>query len=216
MDGNVITMRLNNTGVFVDIVDGKKRQSKFLTLQNFQSCISREFCLDTGLLPVGTIAFKLHQDRKRLAMIRSAGIKSVKYELSDEGHDIIKDYIVPIPALLWIFEMNLRNIILDTRVFAVKTELITPNIHVFNVPLSNVYDDGRVCWGDKDFLREPLRSLVGLASLPDVFFSRAFNRDLDVRRNGLFALDFFQQYDKKEIFPAEILQEWKTFKEVWQ
>ena len=215
----MIKLELSESGVAVDILENEIRTQKYLSLASFRSGVMSGFKLDTGLLPSGTVAYQKAGTITKVAFIQQAGIQSVGFEktemINGEKKTIIRKFKVPFPLFLWIATLDIKNVINETKIYAVKDKLITMDTILYNAPFSNVYSAGRVCWGNDNILSVPLKTLVGLESLPGIFFSKTFNIDLDIPFHG-GTLNFFTEFDGKDVFPLEDLVRNTTFKKEWQ
>ena len=218
----MITIRLDDYGVNIEIEDNGQKKFKYLDLPKFQQLVLQDYDFNTGLMPVGTIAFRRSGTEERIAIMQPARIQKVQFEIQEQDKSpVIEKFTVPMPPLLWIFGLSLDRKLKDTRVFALKTGLVINSTQLFHVPFSNVNENGGVCWGEgNDVLNNSFKTLVGLTSLTRLFFRQPFNRDLDngTSRNESEepkTLQFFRKYHGKKRFPFDILREYKKFEEVW-
>jgi len=218
----MITIRIDDYGVNIEIESNGQKKFKYLSLLKFQQLVLQDYDFNTGLMPVGTIAFSRSGNGEKIAIMQPASIQEVQFEIPQENaNPVIEKFTVPVPPLLWRFGLGLDRKLKDTSVLALKTGLVIDTTPLYHVPFSNVNEDGRVCWGQgNEILNSPFKTLVGLISLPRLFFRQPFNRDLD---NGgsrneskeSKTLQFFRKYNGKKKFPFEILRGYKKFEEVW-
>jgi len=217
----MITIKIDDFGVNVEIENDGKKRFKYLSMPKFQQLVLQDYDFSTGLMPVGTIAFSRSGNGEKIAIMQPASIQDVQFEIQQENaNPLIEKFTVPVPPLLWIFCLNLEKKLSSTSVFALKTGLVINTTPLFRVPFSNVNEDGRVCWGNSnEVLDQPFKIFVGLISLMRLFFKQPFNADLDwgsrSKPEESKTLQFFRKYDGKKKFPFEILREYKCFKEVW-
>jgi hypothetical protein len=219
----MITIKIDDYGANVEMENDGKKKFKYLSMPKFQQLVLQDYDFNTGLMPVGTIAFQRNGTGERIAIMQPASLQNVQFEICEENRNpVIEKFTVPVPPLLWMFSLSLDRKLKDTGVFALKAGLVISTTPLFHVPFSNVNEDGRVCWGDgNEVLNSPFKTLVGLISLPGFFFRQPFNRDLDNggSRNDSGqskTLQFFRKYDGKKKFPFEILRGYKKFEEVWK
>lgn len=214
-------IKVNDYGVNVEIENNGQKKFKYLSLPKFQQLVLQDYDFNTGLMPVGTVAFRRNGTGERITIIQPASIQNVQFEIQEENKNpVIEKFTVPIPPLLWMFGLDLEKKLNSTSVFALKTGLIINTTPLFRVPFSNVNEDGRVCWGDSnEVLDQPFKILVGLISLTRLFFNQPFNADLDwgsrSKPEESKTLQFFRKYNGKKRFPFDILREYKKFEEVW-
>lgn len=215
----MITIKIDDLGVNVEIENDGKKKYKYLSMPKFQQLVLQDYNFSTGLMPVGAVAFSRSGNGERIAIMQPASVQKVSFEIGEENKKPkLEKFAVPIPPLLWMFGLNLEKKLRDTCVFALKDTLLIESTMLFHVPFSNVNEDGRVCWGHHNVYDRPFKTLVGLISLTRLFFLQPFNRDLDWGSRGEKSktLEFFRQYAKKKKFPLEILRKYKTFMEVWK
>lgn len=213
-------IRVNDYGVNIEIQNNGQKKFKFLSLPKFQQLVLQDYNFDTGLMPVGTIAFSRSGNGERVAIMRPASVENVQFEIPQEKENpVIEKFTVPTPPLLWIFSLNFGKKLNGADVFALKDTFLIKSTMLFHAPFSNVNGDGRICWGHENVLDKPFKTLVGLVSLTRLFFSQPFNADLDWGRitkpEESKALQFFRKYDGKKKFPFSILREYRKFEEVW-
>lgn len=217
----MITIKIDDYGVNVEIENDGKKKCKYLSMPKFQQLVLQDYDFNTGLVPVGTVAFGRSGSGERIAIVQPPSIQKAQFEIGEEDRKpLIEKFTIPIPPLLWIFGLNLEKKLSSTSVFALKETLLIESTMLFHSPFSNVNEDGVVCWGQgSEVLDRPFKTLVGLVSLTRLFFTQPFNADLDWGRRSKpeesKTLEFFRKCDKKKKFPFEMLREYKTFKEVW-
>ena len=64
-----------------------------------------------------------------------------------------------------------------------QTPIYSGKEPIYRAPFSNVYDDGRICWGHNAVQIPQLKAIQGLSTL---FFGAPFNTDLDENRFNRF------------------------------
>lgn len=205
-----------NTGYAeIEIIEKDKKSFKYLSLQKLTEIFLAEYKFDTGILPLNTVRYQKVSTGIKISLISNQQVVNVKYEHkeSNEQEKPVSEFRIPISYLLWTFILDKDNKLIDTHVFAVKNISITESTMLYYVPFTNIFHDGRICWGKTQFKNRI--NLIGLPSLTKFFFSLKFNRDLDIEEKGIKCLEFFKDYNNKEQFPYEILREYRIFKEVW-
>ncbi|GIK64427.1 MAG: hypothetical protein BroJett018_22210 [Chloroflexota bacterium] len=96
--------------------------------------------LETGILSSNTLYVSQEGVQKVVVEYR----KRQKTAVFLEGTDA--PVIIPMPDIL-LFRRTHDKGIPDYRVFAVKERPTDLKAKLFHVPLPNIYEDGRVCWG---------------------------------------------------------------------
>jgi len=219
----MIKIILDTYGVHLEIEENNQKQFKFLSFPKFQQLILQQYSLNSGLLPLGTIAYKKNGYTESVAILESPKIRTVKYEMSIENagktETKIKSFRIPLPPFLFIVNLDLSKRIKNVKVYALKNLFLTHNSLLYHAPFSNTHNDGIICFGDGDkLIDKPFKHLAGLRSIIEIFFLQPFNKDLD---RGLDdgnepTLEFFKKYNGKKQFPLSILKPYKKFSEVWQ
>lgn len=211
----MIKIALDSYGAQVEIEKEGQKQFKFLSFPKFQQLILQKYNFNSGLLPFGSIAFKRNCHGQSVAVLESAKIRKVRFEvLRDKEQPKIEKFKVPMPPLLWIFSLDINKKLVNVRVYALKSLFVTSNTLLYYPPFSNVSDSG-ICWGKSHefVMGKSFRALVGLSSLIHLFFNQPFNHDLDGIGN---TLEFFKKCNNRKRFDMNVLKPYKRFWEIWQ
>jgi hypothetical protein len=150
---------------------------------------------DSNILP--PVTRWIAPDMKSIAVERQPANITIKYvdihsdyeEFCDEDDcDCEKDesekeflFNINIPWTVWFFEFadGLESSFTSTSVFARNSALTSMDDKLFALPVSNVYDDGKICWGNSRparFKHNTLSSYI-MHSI-NVFWTDDFNNDL--------------------------------------
>ncbi|OGF48592.1 MAG: hypothetical protein A2231_11405 [Candidatus Firestonebacteria bacterium RIFOXYA2_FULL_40_8] len=211
------TIQLETYGVRVELQDeNNKKQYRYLSPTRFKEIVLRETKFDSGLLPSGTLSYQRTGSGEKIALLRPDQIVKVKYlNNKADGAPVVFDFQVPLPPLLWIYEVNSSRQLFSTKVFAIMKEGVIDNTMLYKAPFSNVHPNGEVCWGTAgNLIDKPFKSLSGLSSLPRIFFLCPFNEDLFNDGNGTRMLNWFKAYDGKQEFPYSELKPYGIYSEV--
>lgn len=220
----MIHIKLDDFGASIEIEnENGEKQYKYLSLNKFKQVVLQGTKFDSGLLSAGTIAYQRTSDGERIAVLKQSCIMHIKYRGRDKkDEDPPEEFNVLIPHLLWIFDFKSNRELQNSRVYALKKEIITESTILYQVPFSNVHTNSEVCWGDAAdmIMRRPFKSLVGASSLTRFFFETVFNNDLStmVEDNGIQVpkvLKWLKDYNNKNEFPYDSLIPYKSFIEVW-
>ena len=214
------TIHLESYGVRVELQDeNNKKQYRYLSPNRFKEIVLRDTKFDSGLLPAGTLSYQRTGGGEKIALLRPDQVVKVKYNKNKaDGGAITMDFQVPLPPLLWIYELSSERRLFSTKVFAVMKEAVTDNAVLYHAPFSNVHPNGEVCWGTAgSLIDKPFKTLQGISSLPRIFFLCPFNEDLfnDGNSNGARMFDWLKAYDGKQEFPYKELKLYSCFSEVW-
>lgn len=156
--------------------DGISKQ-KSIAIEDLVANLVSDYKLSTGLLPFGARYFKGSAADYTVAVEIPAKVRDMTiFRYNAAGTKKIDEVIqIAYPVCLFYFVIKSYKIH-DIRVFALKYPLQTDNDTLFCFPFSNVYGDGRVCWGKVVLpkVSKPME-LVGVINL---FLSSQFNGDL--------------------------------------
>jgi len=216
----MIIIHLESYGVRVELEDeNNKKQYRYLSPNRFKEIVLRDTKFDSGLLPSGTLSYQRTGGGEKIALLRPDQIANVKYNNNKaDGTPVVLEFQVPLPPLVWMYEVNSSRQLCSTKVFAINKEAITDNTMLYHAPFSNVHPNGEVCWGNANaILDKPFKSLQGMTSLPRIFFLSPFNEDLfnDGSNNSARMLNWFKSYDGKQEFPYSELKQYSIYSEVW-
>lgn len=159
----MIHIKLDDFGASIEIEnDNGEKQYKYLSLNKFKQVVLQGTKFDSGLLPPsGTIAYQRTSDGERIAVLKQSCVMRIKYlgrHKKDEDHP--EEFNMLIPHLLWIFDFKSNRELQNSKVYALKKDMITESTILYNVPFSNVHPNGEVCWGDASDMitRKPFKS----------------------------------------------------------
>lgn len=205
-----ININMEDNGVRVSLKDNREISvEKFLTMETFLDTLHKNTKMESGLLPQGIRLYNRQGTSEEVLLEHPPGIKKVYWK--DEN-----EYTIPVPATLWYIKLqNVDDgykILQNSHVYALKGPVLSlDTTYVYRFPFCNV--DGYICWGDQQL--PDWRSLLGLQSIPDIFFSAPFNGDLDGEKYTPFESQFggnisltkslLNELDGKEEFPLKIL-----------
>ncbi|HEX8773731.1 MAG TPA: hypothetical protein VF735_08970 [Pyrinomonadaceae bacterium] len=168
------------TNPMIEIADGQY----LVRFTNQQGCVQEKFVapeaiveafanvpIDTGWLPPEIRRTGRHRGLEwALAFMPP---RRYTLEVSREGADGQQSQVdrltIPLPGLVCF------GIKVDYFVWAVKTDHLEPYHEIYRAPLSNLYQDGRVCWGD---LQPPRSSPLALLQAFNLFMGTTFNNHL--------------------------------------
>lgn len=187
-------------------------RQKNIAIDDLVSTLASSYKFSTGVLPFGTRIFSGSSNRyvisiEAQAKIRDLNIRRYK-DRNSEGNEQIQ---VPFPNCLFTFYIK-NKVIYGSWMFALKGNFQIETDKLYMFPFSNVYADGKICWGTVG-----LPGIDKPSFLSDVivlFFNSQYNGDM----GGAFVApkdkpeicDFwsFTKYlaDKKE-FPTECLRD---------
>ena len=110
-----------------------------------------------------------------------------------------KLYMVPMPRILMFIEVCQERFA-DMWIYSVRGDGV-----ICNMPVPNVYDGGRVCWGSNE--KVTIKELRDCDKAVSIFFDSTFNQDL-FSASGKHFKSFAEELaalDKEESFPDKWL-----------
>lgn len=198
--------------------------SKNLSIKTLQEVFNLNGAVETGLLPVGCKFYSRTDSATNVFIETEPGFKQCVFYDYDEDEEI--ECVIPVPRLFWHFSfLNYDNEyqFKNASVWVLKepiTHANLDNIVLYRFPFSNVYDDGKICFGG---LPSSIESQLGPSTawlLIDLFWSREFSSDLDQDNFDAFRGDdgekvydargLFEYLDGRKKFPYDILYEYRS------
>lgn len=176
--------------LFVDYEQAGQR-SKFLTVDAVRTAFT-SLGQDTGWMPAGLV--RHGHGEKGMWYVYSAPGQKVDIQLGGA------QLTVPLPRTVLVHYDRV------VRLFAMASSSFEPGEQAYKLPFPNVYDDGRVCWGQNTVpAAEPMRA----RDTWKLFFSgTAFNHDLSNGKSRTYERDVCQLLETlqgKGKFPASEL-----------
>lgn len=101
-----------------------------------------------------------------------------EYNIYDQEDFVVNPYL---PSLVWFIHVR-HEVTDDTyrfvkdRIYSKEGVILSMKDEIFPAPLSNIYPDDRVCWGDVEI---PSLTIPGLMALERIFFNVYSNMDLE-------------------------------------
>ena len=152
-------------------------KKKSIAIEDLVSNLVSDYKLSTGLMPFGTRFFRGSSACYNLAVEIPAKVRDMtlsKYNAA--GTKKIAEIIqIAYPTCLFYFTIKNSKII-ELRLFALKYPIQTDNDTMFCFPFSNVYKDGRICWGSVALPK--IAKPMELVSVINLFLASQFNGDL--------------------------------------
>lgn len=197
--------------------DAGNKVIKNISVADFRDRITKNTVYDTGLLPPGVRMYKRGSKTELLLLETPPSIKEVEY--NDRYGEFNGAYKIPTPWTLWFFSLRREDNGVRRwhggAVYAMKGPVLNLETQLYMFPFSNT--NGWICWGDIQL--PSWRNLIGVGSLPTIFYNGEFNRDLDGSHFRPFMSEkeedlevhytdeLFFEIDGKDEFPVDILYE---------
>lgn len=101
-----------------------------------------------------------------------------KFNIYDNDDFSIRPYL---PSLVWFIHIRKNNDndsyrLIKDRLYAKDSVILSMNDNIYPAPLSNMYYENNICWGDPEL---PLLTIPGVMALERIFFNLRFNMDLE-------------------------------------
>ena len=211
---NAAVLRITNNNINLSLEkEGGIKTTKSIGIDDLRE-IFNDISFDTDILPVGTRMYIKNNTKETVLLEVPESIRKVKF--GDE-HDY-DEFNVPTPWTLWELTFNNHNNIKRltySNVYALKHPILNRKTELFKFPFSNV--SSYICWGDS--VIPDRENLIGVSSIPDIFYDSYFNYDLDNNyepikiHSGIFidnTFSFFRHFDGEKTFPYDCLRSVRT------
>lgn len=159
---------------------------KNTNIENIQQVFLKEQAMETPLLPSqwGVVKYYRKNNYEGYVMTTPPTEREVNFRCNRP----IPDYAtVPIPPMLWIFEVRKdqdgKKTLSHSMCYAIKHELLSLKDQLLIAPFPNIGIGHGICWGD---ILPPAETGKSLQNIPARFFSAPFNYDLSSGRVKTF------------------------------
>lgn len=152
------------------------KKIKYVSVEDYATLIKNGLCNTgttymIGKLPTGYYNASIGMNKKGFAceaiLVLPKKMHYITYMQSM--------YNMELPSLVFAFKVE-NNMVLETHVFCVKKEEMSPDARLYRFPLGNVSpDSGRVCWGANQLPK--VKCLKDLDMIMTYFISSPFNSD---------------------------------------
>lgn len=89
-------------------------------------------------------------------------------------------YDVHVPSSLFVIKIK-DEVIASARVFSLKEDFVDEDTEVFSYPFSNVYENGRICFGNNRLAFKKFKTFKDILSIPAMFFAMPSTHELACR-----------------------------------
>lgn len=186
----VITLEESSTTVEVTYKDGLK-EKKNSNIENIQQIFMKEQAMETPLLPSqwGVVKYYRKNNYEGYVLTTPPTEREVTFDVHQS--EFRGTRIVPIPPMLWIFEVqngdNDKKKLTHSMAYVLKHELLSFNDVVLHAPFPNIGVNHGICWGKEN---PPVPSSKSIQNIPARFFGQPFNFDLASSRVQEFLYNF--------------------------
>ena len=211
-----VTFRITDTNpsVKVTMVDENITTQKNIHLEELITELVSNYKISTDLLPQGTRLYKGAGSDYVACVEIAAKVRDFTISKYKDGNKLTDEVIqIPYPTCLFIFFIQNKKVY-ELKLFALKHPLQTiGKDKLYWFPFSNVYQDGRICWGNAGVslkVNKPME-MVGIINQ---FLGSTFNGDV-AQNNVKFTKDcgfsdfwgLVKALTGKPEFPLELLKE---------
>ena len=187
-----VSVRLEDKGI---VTCKKIPMADFLSL--LQNSAAMGQVMRIGRLPQGYYdgALSPAENTFMMAVSIPAAVRPVQY------FDTV--YVVPFPALMFIFCIATGRINVS-KVVALDTDVPQENSIVYHYPFGNVYNDGKICWGNIALpgISNPLELPKAISG----FFASETNNDLYEVVDGRQQRQLLEELSNADAFPKRYLR----------
>lgn len=180
---------------------------KNVSVDDFVDSITKDVIRRTGILSRGVREVFSYGDNEVVILEVPPRIRDIIFS----EDKMQRKYLVPFPSLVFVFWLN-SNKVQESWCFATKDPIYKGDAQLHYFPYGNVYGDGKICWGDTDFLGKNKYTSSNVSSIVTRFLQAPFNRDLsegafNAPKKGIKSvLSLLQHLDGSCKFPKEILR----------
>ena len=165
-----ITIDNNQPGVMLEV----DSEMKFVEINAIKNIFADNIALKTPLLPMNCIYYQTLNTGNRLLII--AKLKHKRTINTNIRGEIGSTTNVNIPTTILGLIINPINTVIASRIGTLKRYPLSLSETVYSFPLSNVYDTGKVCWGNAEFNG---LTISRTHKYLDLFLESEFNGDLE-------------------------------------
>lgn len=157
---------------------------KNTNIENISAIFMKEQAMETPLLPSQWGVVKYYRKNNYEGYVLTTPATERKITIKGNfNRDNSIDVTVPVPPLLWIFEVNTSPCgtkrLTHSMMYALKHELLSLKDTVLHAPYPNIGISHGICWGREN---PEVPSSKSIQNIPARFFSQPFNFDLSSNR----------------------------------
>lgn len=187
----------------VELISKNKKQYKVVSLSELITKLLRNNKLSTGILPSNTKIFSGTPSSYKI-VIESLGRKR-RFMYRE------KKYNIPFPTCCFVFHVE-SNILRRSFLFSTAKPIVSESDFLYCFPFGNIYDDGRICWGDNTL--PDIYNVLAFDEIVALFYSAPYNGDLFGRKNvrGNYTLfSLISALKNESFFPNNLLKKHSRF-----
>lgn len=152
-------------------------KQKSTEINTLISGLVADYELTTGLMPLGTRFYRGSSANFGLVVEIPAKVRDMTLSKYNSAGTKRINEVIQVPYPTCIFYFNIKDgKVWDIRLHSLKYPIQTENDPLFCFPFSNVYQDGRICWGGVALPK--ISKPMDLVSIINLFLGSQFNGDL--------------------------------------
>lgn len=152
------------------------------SVDEFLSSTAGMRTLDTGILPQNTRYYRVINENLSVYLLEiPPGVRTINYKNVRAGAEAPNEELrISLPYLHFVFACNpTAGTILNQLLAATKVPFAALNSPISFPPLTNVYEQGKICWGNVRDLNRFSHIHQKVQFIVGDFFRSQFNLDLD-------------------------------------
>jgi hypothetical protein len=184
---DLVFLRIKQDEIRAEYKIDNKKHTKYLSLNDLASMLSKDIKLDTGTLSLGGsnyIGVRKYVKKGSVEIILlecSPGMRDLKYRMYDREGDNRErrtvNTFVPTCLMAVVVENNRFK---DSLLFSAKLPVVSNTVPLYKFPMGNMHADSRICWGENN-----LRDIgADKFKLLTTFLESEFNDDLGFYHGG--------------------------------
>jgi len=136
--------------------NGKLKLYGSFSIDDLATCLQKEKPLSSGIIPKGIKSFtrysnSLGESIYRLLIEFEPNVYTIHLQVFDNHTEEYRSICLDLqlPYVYFIMEVadNAARTILSSRVFCSPVEIDSSKSPIYALPISNIYSDGKICWG---------------------------------------------------------------------
>jgi len=174
----ILCIKMDSLGIKVECKEGSRKSVKYVTEASLADAFATVYTFDTGTLHLsgtdymGVRRIAKKDGRTYLFVESSAGRRMVNLDGSRTGAGVLS---MLFPHLIMGIKIENSRVV-ATKIFAAKLPILSDKVPLFKFPYGNVYDDGRICWGEVHM--PAITNPSDAAKLLPMFLDSNYNGDL--------------------------------------
>jgi len=186
-DDDLIFLRFKQDEIRAEYRYNSRKHIKYLSLADLATMLAKDIKLDTEILNLGGSNYqgvrRYIKEGSMEFIFLEAGphTRNLKYRIRNADGEGSQNIDVPTALPTIFMALSIENEKLkDSLLFSTRYPVVSDTIQLYKFPFGNVWEDGRICWGDNE------RADMGKEkfTLLNFFLESRFNNDLGFYHQG--------------------------------